>query len=121
MNPDFRVPEMVKVDDGLRGEEEEIEDTTEDARRVEEQTDAGGQPGEGRAGNSDVPTKKTSPVRKDSSEETRTHRHVPGGAWMNKVRSLFTGQSKRNKENGDGGEERGDGEGRVDRGTAERT
>ncbi|KAJ1213895.1 hypothetical protein NDU88_001525 [Pleurodeles waltl] len=38
MNPDFRVPEMEKVNDGLRGEEE-IEDATEDARRVEEQKD----------------------------------------------------------------------------------
>ncbi|KAJ1152273.1 hypothetical protein NDU88_005049 [Pleurodeles waltl] len=79
---------MVKVDDGLRGGEEEIEDATEDARRVEEQTDAGGQRGEGRAGNSNVPTKKTGPVRKDSSEETRTHRHVPGGAWLNKCTLL---------------------------------
>ncbi|KAJ1089409.1 hypothetical protein NDU88_002560 [Pleurodeles waltl] len=81
---------MVKVDDGLRGtEEEEIGDATEDARRIEEQTDAVGQRGEGRAGNSDVPTNKTGPVRKDSSEETRTHRHVPGGAWLNKC--LFGG------------------------------
>ncbi|KAJ1151300.1 hypothetical protein NDU88_004083 [Pleurodeles waltl] len=121
MNPDFRVPEMVKLDDRLRGEEEETKDATEGGRRVEEQTDAGRQRGEGRAGNSDVPTKKTGPGRRDSSEEMYTHRHVPGGAWLNKVRSLFTGQSKRNTENGDGGEERGDGEGRVERGTAERT
>ncbi|KAJ1137785.1 hypothetical protein NDU88_004181 [Pleurodeles waltl] len=85
MNPDFRVPGSVKVDDGLRdGEEENIEDATEDAKKGEEKTDAGGTRGEGRAGNSDVPTERTGPVRKDSSEETHTHRHVPGGAWLNK-------------------------------------
>ncbi|KAJ1103959.1 hypothetical protein NDU88_001376 [Pleurodeles waltl] len=85
MNPDFRVPETVKVDNGLHeGKEEEIDDVTEENRRIEEQRDAGGQRGEGRAGNSDVPTKKTGPVKKDNREETRTHRHVPGGAWLNK-------------------------------------
>ncbi|KAJ1202348.1 hypothetical protein NDU88_006148 [Pleurodeles waltl] len=84
MNPDFRVPEIVKVNDGLREGEENTEDATEDARTVEEQTDAGGKRGEGRAWNSDVPTEKMGPVRKDSSEETCTHRHVPGRAWLNK-------------------------------------
>ncbi|KAJ1110190.1 hypothetical protein NDU88_007545 [Pleurodeles waltl] len=62
MNPDFRVPETVKVDNGLHDEEEEeIDDATEENRRIEEQRDAGGQCGERRAGNSDVPTKKTAP------------------------------------------------------------
>ncbi|KAJ1152193.1 hypothetical protein NDU88_004970 [Pleurodeles waltl] len=60
MNPDFRVPETVKVDNGLHeGEEEEIGDATEENRRIEEQRDASGQREEGRAGNSNVPTKKT--------------------------------------------------------------
>ncbi|KAJ1141301.1 hypothetical protein NDU88_007634 [Pleurodeles waltl] len=67
------LPEIVKVNDGLREGEEDTEDATEDARTVEEQTDAGGKRREGRAGNSDVPTEKTGPVRKDSSEEMRTH------------------------------------------------
>ncbi|KAJ1098879.1 hypothetical protein NDU88_003986 [Pleurodeles waltl] len=85
MYPDFWVPGSVKVDDGLRDEREEsIEDATEDAKEGEEEPDAGRRCGEGRAGNSDVPTERTGPVRKDSSEETRTHRHVPGGAWLNK-------------------------------------
>ncbi|KAJ1187760.1 hypothetical protein NDU88_004530 [Pleurodeles waltl] len=85
MNPDFRVPETVKVDNRLHEEEEEeIDDATEENRRIEEQRDAGGQRGEGRAGNSDIPTKKTGPVKKDNREETRTHCHVPGGAWLNK-------------------------------------
>ncbi|KAJ1196301.1 hypothetical protein NDU88_000172 [Pleurodeles waltl] len=84
MNPDFRVPKAVNVDDGLCEGEENIEDATEDAKKVEEKTDAGGKCGEGRAGNSDVPTERTGPLRKDSSEETRTHHHIPGGAWLNK-------------------------------------
>ncbi|KAJ1187213.1 hypothetical protein NDU88_003992 [Pleurodeles waltl] len=85
MHPDFRVPETVKVDDGLRdGEEESIEDATEDAKEGEEEPDVGRRRREGRAGNSDVPTERTGRVRKDSSEETRTHHHVPGGAWLNK-------------------------------------
>ncbi|KAJ1157767.1 hypothetical protein NDU88_010467 [Pleurodeles waltl] len=88
MNPDFRVPEAVNGDDGLLEGEENIEDTTEDAKKVEEKMDAGGKHGEGRAGNSDVPTERTGPVRKDSSKETRSHRHVPGGAWLNKVPRL---------------------------------
>ncbi|KAJ1093492.1 hypothetical protein NDU88_006592 [Pleurodeles waltl] len=87
MNLDFRVPGSVKVDDGLRdGEEENIKDATEDAKKEEEKTDARGTRGEGRAGNSDVPTERTGPVRKDSSEETHTHCHVPGGVWLNKGR-----------------------------------
>ncbi|KAJ1215071.1 hypothetical protein NDU88_002681 [Pleurodeles waltl] len=86
--------------------------------RAEEQKDAGEQRGEGRAGNSDVPSKITGPVKQNNREETHTHRHVPGGAWLNKVRSLFKGQNKRNTETGDGWEERGDGEGRVERGVA---
>ncbi|KAJ1206449.1 hypothetical protein NDU88_001854 [Pleurodeles waltl] len=80
MNPEIRVPEAVNVDEG----EENIEEATEDAKKVEEKTDAGGKGREGRAGNSDIPTERTGPMRKDSSEETSTHRHVPGGAWLNK-------------------------------------
>ncbi|KAJ1190064.1 hypothetical protein NDU88_006803 [Pleurodeles waltl] len=96
MNVDFWVPGAVKAEDGLRdgGEEENIEDATEDAEKGEEKKDAGETRGEGRAGNSDIPTERTGPVTKDSNEETCTHRHVPGGAWLNKVRSLFKGQSK---------------------------
>ncbi|KAJ1152855.1 hypothetical protein NDU88_005629 [Pleurodeles waltl] len=83
MTPDFRVPAEQNVDDGLH-KEEEIEDGTEDARRTEEETDAEGQRGEGGAGNSDVPNQKTGPMRTNHSEETRNHRHAPGGTWLNK-------------------------------------
>ncbi|KAJ1189706.1 hypothetical protein NDU88_006448 [Pleurodeles waltl] len=116
MTPDFRVPGSVKVDNGLQDKRKEnIEDTTEenateDAKTGEEKTDAGGARAEGRAGNSDVPTERTGPVRKDSSEETHTYRHVPGGAWLNKVRSLFKGQSKETRKGWDGGEKGRDGE-----------
>ncbi|KAJ1082347.1 hypothetical protein NDU88_002515 [Pleurodeles waltl] len=129
MNPDFRVPGSVKVDNGLRdGEEENIEDAAEDAKKGEEKTDAGGTRREGRAGNSDVPTERMGPVRKDSSEETHTYRHVPGGAWLNKVRSLFKGQSKETRKSWDGGEEgrdveeglRGEQLGGLERGVAGR-
>ncbi|KAJ1112200.1 hypothetical protein NDU88_000468 [Pleurodeles waltl] len=115
MTPEFRVRGEKTVDDGLH-KEEEIEDGAGDARRSEKQTDAEGQGEEGGAGNSDVPNQKTGPRRTTSSEETRTNRHVPGGTWLNKVRSLFTGQNKRNTGNRDGGEEREDGEGRVEGG-----
>ncbi|KAJ1153674.1 hypothetical protein NDU88_006433 [Pleurodeles waltl] len=121
MHPDFRVPGSIKVDDGLRdGEEESIEDATEDAKKGEEKPDAGRKRGEGRAGNSDVPTERTGPVRKDSSEETHNHRHIPGGAWLNKVRSLFKGQSKETRKSWGGGEEGRDGGGGVERGAAGR-
>ncbi|KAJ1201300.1 hypothetical protein NDU88_005113 [Pleurodeles waltl] len=87
MNPDFRVPDEVKQDNGLQEkEEEEIDDGTDENGRAEEQKDAGEQRGEGRAGNSDVPSKKMGPVKQNNREETRTHRHVPGGAWPNKGR-----------------------------------
>ncbi|KAJ1152742.1 hypothetical protein NDU88_005517 [Pleurodeles waltl] len=115
----MRLPDEIKPDNGLQErEEEEIGDATDENGRAEEQKDAGDQRGEGRPGNSDVPSKKTGPVKQNNCEETRTHRHVPEGAWLNKVRSLFKGQNKRNTETGDGGEERGDREGKVERGTA---
>ncbi|KAJ1141311.1 hypothetical protein NDU88_007644 [Pleurodeles waltl] len=104
----FPGPGSVKMNDGLRNKEEEsIEDATEDAKEGEEEPDAGRRRGEGRAGNSDVPTERTGPVRKDSSEETRTHRHVPGGAWLHKVRSLFKGQSKETRKAGTEGRRAG--------------
>ncbi|KAJ1202315.1 hypothetical protein NDU88_006115 [Pleurodeles waltl] len=68
VNPDFRVPGKVTLDNGLdEGVEEEIDDATEENRRGEEQTDAGEQRGEGRAGNFDVPTQKTGPVKEDNA------------------------------------------------------
>ncbi|KAJ1189438.1 hypothetical protein NDU88_006183 [Pleurodeles waltl] len=87
MNPDFRVPVKEKLDDGLReeAEEEETEDATNTNRRAEEPKDASEQNGEGAAGNSDVPSTKTGTVKKNNREETRIHRHVPGGTWLNKV------------------------------------
>ncbi|KAJ1217611.1 hypothetical protein NDU88_005204 [Pleurodeles waltl] len=95
MNPDFRVPVKEKLDDGLRGEkEEETEDATDANRRAEEPKDTGEQNGEGAAGNPDVPRMKTGPVKKNNREETRIHRHAPGGTWLNKGASSGMGQKR---------------------------
>ncbi|KAJ1114073.1 hypothetical protein NDU88_002312 [Pleurodeles waltl] len=111
MTPDFWVPGSVKLHNGPQDREEENidnateENATEDAKKGEEMTDAGGARAEGRAGNSDVPTERTGPVKKDSSEETHNYRRVPGGVWLNKVRSLFKGQCKETQNSWDRGEE----------------
>ncbi|KAJ1162870.1 hypothetical protein NDU88_003335 [Pleurodeles waltl] len=93
MTPDFRVPGSVKLDNGPQDEENfenaMEENATEDTKKGEETTDTGGARAEGRAGNSDVPTERTGPVQKDSSEETPNYRHVPGGAWLNKPRAFL--------------------------------
>ncbi|KAJ1138845.1 hypothetical protein NDU88_005226 [Pleurodeles waltl] len=119
MNPDFRVPEKEKLDDGLRKGAQEEEETEDANGRAEEEENAGVQDGEGASGNSDVPSTKTDPTKETKQEETRIHRHIPGGTWLNKIRSLFKRQDRNTKTRG-GGEENEEGGGGLERGTTER-
>ncbi|KAJ1181384.1 hypothetical protein NDU88_006591 [Pleurodeles waltl] len=87
-SPDFRVPDGVKGNDGLRdGEEEEEEslDATDARRRTEEPEDAASEHGGGAAGKSELPSTKSGPAERTSRKETSIHRHVPGGTWLNKL------------------------------------
>ncbi|KAJ1212445.1 hypothetical protein NDU88_000105 [Pleurodeles waltl] len=121
------IPGSIKLDNGPQDREDENienateENATEDAKKGEETMDTIGARAEGRAGNSDVPTERTGPVQKDSSEETHNYRQVPGGVWLNKVRSLFKGQCKETQKSWDGEEGlRGEQLGGVERGVAGR-
>ncbi|KAJ1148772.1 hypothetical protein NDU88_001598 [Pleurodeles waltl] len=106
MTPDFRIPGVVKRVKGLRrGVEEE-----EDAEKPEETADSGAEQTERRAGNLDVPREAADPVEERRPEETRRNRHVPGGAWLSKVRSFFKGQLIENQKSWDKGEKGRDGE-----------
>ncbi|KAJ1082962.1 hypothetical protein NDU88_003123 [Pleurodeles waltl] len=134
MTTDFRVPGRVKMDNGPQEEEEENDEDakeakeTEDTKEGKETADAGAEQPEGRPGNSDVPSETTDPVQEESGEETHKHRHVPGGVWLNKVRSFFKGQHGETQKSWDRGEEGRDGEeglrgeqlGGVERGVAGR-
>ncbi|KAJ1105142.1 hypothetical protein NDU88_002550 [Pleurodeles waltl] len=111
LSPDFRVPDRVKRDNGLRGRgEEESLDATERNKKTEEPKDAASQNGGGATGNSELPSTKSGPAERTNRKETSIHRHVPGWAWLNKVQSLFKGQY-RSTEARDGGEERENGGG----------
>ncbi|KAJ1162825.1 hypothetical protein NDU88_003290 [Pleurodeles waltl] len=109
--PGFPGPRQSKERDGLRerGEEESL-DATERNKRTEEPKDAASQNGGGATGNSELPSTKSGPAERTNCKETSIHCHVPGGTWLNKVRSLFKGQYRSTEARG-GGEEREDGRG----------
>ncbi|KAJ1129195.1 hypothetical protein NDU88_007566 [Pleurodeles waltl] len=81
MTPDFWI---LKSENGLQlGAKEE------DAEEPEETAGGESEQDERRSGNLVVPREAADPVEKGRSEETRRNRHVPGGAWLTKVRSFF--------------------------------
>ncbi|KAJ1083721.1 hypothetical protein NDU88_003876 [Pleurodeles waltl] len=107
MNPDFWIPGVEKSKNGLRRGKEEDDGDAEDPKRT---ADGGAEESEGRPGNPDVPRKAADPVQERSREETHRNRHVPGGAWLSKVRSFFKGQRFETQKCWDRGEKGRDGE-----------
>ncbi|KAJ1191064.1 hypothetical protein NDU88_000381 [Pleurodeles waltl] len=101
MTPDIRIPGWVKGEKGLRRGEDEQEN----AEKLEETADGGEGKPERRAGNRDVPREGADPVEEQRLEETRRNRHVPGGAWLSKVRSFFKGRLIEQQKSWDRGEE----------------
>ncbi|KAJ1091419.1 hypothetical protein NDU88_004545 [Pleurodeles waltl] len=115
MTPDFRIQGEEKSENGLqRGAKEG------DAEEPEETAGGEWEQDERRSGNADVPRETTDPVEKGRSEETRGKCHVPGGAWLNKLRSFFKGQLTEKQKNGDRREEGRDGAEGAERGAAGR-
>ncbi|KAJ1086343.1 hypothetical protein NDU88_006463 [Pleurodeles waltl] len=82
-NPDIRVPETVKTDDGLRAARVVDE---RDAERHKEGTKEGPEKTEGRPTTRE-PRKPVVQDRIETGEEPeeRELRHVPGGTWLNQV------------------------------------
>ncbi|KAJ1211258.1 hypothetical protein NDU88_006619 [Pleurodeles waltl] len=75
-SPDFRVPDGVKRNDGLReGGEEESLDATVAKRRTKEPEDAASQNRGGAAGNSELPSTKSDPAERTNRKEMSIHRH----------------------------------------------
>ncbi|KAJ1149536.1 hypothetical protein NDU88_002343 [Pleurodeles waltl] len=73
-SPDFRVPDEVKRDDGLREREEESSDATDTRRRSEEPKNAASRHGGSETGKSELPNAETGPAERSSHQETSTHR-----------------------------------------------
>ncbi|KAJ1152873.1 hypothetical protein NDU88_005647 [Pleurodeles waltl] len=71
-NPDSRVPEREKDEDGLREGAQQEEETKDATPTAEAEENAGVQDGEGTAGNSDVPSPKTDPTEEFDQEEETT-------------------------------------------------
>ncbi|KAJ1210532.1 hypothetical protein NDU88_005895 [Pleurodeles waltl] len=111
MTPDFRIPRVVKGENGLR---RGVEEEDEDAEEPEETADGELEKPGGRPGNPDVPRETADPMQEERREETRRNRHVPGGAWLSKVRietqkSWDRGEEGRDSEEGLRGEQLGGG------------
>ncbi|KAJ1133194.1 hypothetical protein NDU88_011491 [Pleurodeles waltl] len=89
---DFRVPGIEDGDNGLGRTEESSEATA--SRGVNRA------PGDAESVTEEAKIEKPEllnggrrPEEKTSPQETSTFRHIPGGAWLYKVRSLFKGQA----------------------------
>ncbi|KAJ1176372.1 hypothetical protein NDU88_001654 [Pleurodeles waltl] len=122
-NPDIRVPDAVTIEDGLCArrvvEEEEDAETAEKSQRG----------GFGKTEETSNKREAPHPSTKDRIEtkeeiEERELRHVPGGTWLNQVRT-FLKDSFCLKGRGTPGEERGgrlqgEGKGFIGRGEEER-
>ncbi|KAJ1151591.1 hypothetical protein NDU88_004371 [Pleurodeles waltl] len=87
---------------------------------MEETADGGEEKPERRAGNRDVPREGADPVEEQRLKETCRNHHVPGGAWLSKVRSFFKGRLIEQQKSWDRGEEGRDSEEGADRGAAVR-
>ncbi|KAJ1142591.1 hypothetical protein NDU88_008905 [Pleurodeles waltl] len=107
---DFRVPGDVKEDDGLEEGVEESSDATDARGGDREPEDAVPAAGGDETGKPELPKARTRLEERSSQQETSAFRHVPGGTWLNKVRSLFQGQTSLLK-TGNRGEESGTGGG----------
>ncbi|KAJ1126527.1 hypothetical protein NDU88_004934 [Pleurodeles waltl] len=92
-NPDIRVPDRTKREDGLRLEVVEDAENAEKTERKEneENTEEGNEDDDGRRnGNSVVPSETTDQRVKERNSDTRAYRHAPGGTWLTK--NIFAGQ-----------------------------
>ncbi|KAJ1086342.1 hypothetical protein NDU88_006462 [Pleurodeles waltl] len=90
-NPDIRVPETVKTDDGLRAARVVDE---RDAERHKEGTKEGPEKTEGRPTTRE-PRKPVVQDRIETGEEPeeRELRHVPGGTWLNQGSGEWCGHT----------------------------
>ncbi|KAJ1081498.1 hypothetical protein NDU88_001680 [Pleurodeles waltl] len=91
---DFRVPGDVKEDDGLKEGAEESSDATDARGRDREPEDAVPAAGGEETGKPELPKARTRLEERSSQQETSAFRHIPGGTWLNNVRSLFQGQTR---------------------------
>ncbi|KAJ1138470.1 hypothetical protein NDU88_004853 [Pleurodeles waltl] len=84
-NPDIRVPETVEIEDGLRARREETgKDADRDARTPRERPEET----EGRQNTREaLKTSAQDRIATKRETEERVFRHVPGGTWLNQVRS----------------------------------
>ncbi|KAJ1100939.1 hypothetical protein NDU88_006014 [Pleurodeles waltl] len=122
-NPNIRVPETVKIEDGLRVRR--VEEEERDADRAGGTTRGGPEETEGTPSTREAlnPSAQDQIATKEEAEE-RELRHVPGGTWLNQVRSYIK-DSFWLKGRGTAREERGgrlqeEGRGFVGRGEEER-
>ncbi|KAJ1123284.1 hypothetical protein NDU88_001755 [Pleurodeles waltl] len=86
VNPDVRVPADTKREDGLHVsvEEKDAEEPGGTASGGPKKTDA-----DIRTGNPGVPEEVADPDKKERTGDTLRDCHVPGGAWLTKVRSFL--------------------------------
>ncbi|KAJ1152895.1 hypothetical protein NDU88_005669 [Pleurodeles waltl] len=111
-NPDIRVPEVIERDNGLHACcALRTEDAEEDAAEKRRRQSPSRRPQEEDQKNSSI---EDTAMGKEGPEE-REHRHVPGGTWLNQVRSYLKDslRLKIEREGAAGGESRG-GEGREE-------
>ncbi|KAJ1153349.1 hypothetical protein NDU88_006110 [Pleurodeles waltl] len=86
-NPDILVPEMVEIEDGLRTKGEEKE---KDANRAVRTPRERPEEAEGRSNTREaLKTSAQDQISTKGETEEREFRHVPGGTWLNQVRSMF--------------------------------
>ncbi|KAJ1198472.1 hypothetical protein NDU88_002313 [Pleurodeles waltl] len=111
MTPDFRVPGTLNSEDGLEpaSEDQDEEESTEAESDKREKTKR-------RSGSLGVSRETVHPEDQERSKDTLGSCHVPGGAWLTKVRSflkdnrlLKRGEGGRKGEGKDGEEGVGEG------------
>ncbi|KAJ1142814.1 hypothetical protein NDU88_009127 [Pleurodeles waltl] len=87
VHPDFRVGKEKKRENGLR--EEEVDREKGDCRQGRDKEETTSEPPKGSPEDPE-PARDTEELRSpEASVETPKRRHVPGGAWLSKVRSLL--------------------------------
>ncbi|KAJ1200024.1 hypothetical protein NDU88_003853 [Pleurodeles waltl] len=88
-NPDIRVPDRTKREDGLLLEEVEDAENAEKTERKENEENTENEEGKEdddgrRNGNSVVPSETTGQRGKERNGDTHAYRHAPGGTWLTK-------------------------------------
>ncbi|KAJ1140521.1 hypothetical protein NDU88_006872 [Pleurodeles waltl] len=89
---DFRVPGVEKSDDGLRKRREEPSEATASKDGAESRKGAAVAEG-ARTEKQELLDEKRRREEGTGPGETSAVRHVPGGTWLNKVRSFVKGQA----------------------------